>query len=70
MFKIKNLIKKFHFRSESLLPAESFIAILQEALSDHSFVIDYQKVYPIENDVEILKQACKELYVYCIPIFH
>lgn len=42
--------------------AENFLAILQEALSDQIFVIDYQRLHPVVNDIEILQQACPELY--------
>ncbi|XP_055844123.1 activating signal cointegrator 1 complex subunit 2 [Episyrphus balteatus] len=45
----------------SLRPAEEFVAIMTECLSDRVFVIDYQREYPIELDVDILKQACKDL---------
>lgn len=50
---------------ESILPAESFLAMLQEALADYVFVVDYQRMYPVLNDIDILKQACSELY----PLF-
>lgn len=50
--------------ADSLLPAESFLAMLQEALADYIFVIDYQRMYPILNDIDILKQACSELYPF------
>lgn len=46
---------------KSLQPAEDFIAIMTECLADRGFVIDYQREYPIELDVDILKQACKDL---------
>lgn len=52
------------FRSESLKAAESFLAILQEALSDQIFIIDYQRLHPVVNDIEILQQACPELYPF------
>ncbi|XP_055911552.1 activating signal cointegrator 1 complex subunit 2 [Eupeodes corollae] len=45
----------------SLAPSEEFIAIMTECLSDRAFVIDYQPEYPIELDIDILKQACKDL---------
>lgn len=46
------------------MPAESFIAILTECLADRTFVVDYQRYYPVENDIDILKQACKDLYPF------
>lgn len=48
-------------RSDRLPATEKFIAILQEAMCDHEFVVDYQMLYPIQNDIEILQQACPEL---------
>lgn len=53
----------FHrlLRKKSLAPAEQLIAILQEALTDHSFVVDYQRLYPVQDDMDILTQACPEL---------
>lgn len=44
-----------------MAPAEELIAILQEALTDHGFVVDYQRLYPVQDDMDILKQACPEL---------
>ncbi len=44
--------------------AESFLAILQEALSDQIFIVDYQRLHPVVNDIEILQQACPELYPF------
>lgn len=55
---IENILKN---PGESILPAENFIAILTECLADRTFVIDYQKLYPVEDDIEILNQACKDL---------
>lgn len=47
--------------ANSLMPAEDFVAIMTECLADRLFVIDYQREFPIELDVDILKQACKDL---------
>lgn len=43
----------------SLLPADKFLCILTECLSDPIFVRDYQRHYPVERDLDILKQACQ-----------
>ncbi|KXJ80582.1 hypothetical protein RP20_CCG024358 [Aedes albopictus] len=43
----------------SLLPADKFLCILTECLSDPVFVRDYQRHYPVERDLDILKQACQ-----------
>lgn len=50
-------------RSDSLLAAESFLAMLQVALSDPVFVVDYKRLYPVINDIDILQQACPEMLV-------
>lgn len=42
---------------------ETLLAYLQEALADHGFVVDYQRLFPIQDDMDIVKQACPELYV-------
>ncbi|XP_017485914.1 PREDICTED: activating signal cointegrator 1 complex subunit 2-like [Rhagoletis zephyria] len=41
--------------------AEKFIGLLTECLSEQNFVNDYGRLYPVELDVDILKQACKNL---------
>uniref|UniRef100_A0A1B0ACN2 CUE domain-containing protein n=1 Tax=Glossina pallidipes TaxID=7398 RepID=A0A1B0ACN2_GLOPL len=45
----------------SSLPSEKFIAVLTECLVDQAFVDDYQRQYPIQLDVDIIKQACKRI---------
>lgn len=52
---------KFIHRSNSILPAEYLLAVLQEALSDPVFVIDYKRLYPVEQDFDVIRQACPEL---------
>ncbi|XP_055617579.1 activating signal cointegrator 1 complex subunit 2 [Toxorhynchites rutilus septentrionalis] len=47
--------------NDSLLPADKFLCILTECLSDPTFVKDYQRHYPVERDLDILKQACPGL---------
>ncbi|XP_037936371.1 activating signal cointegrator 1 complex subunit 2 [Teleopsis dalmanni] len=47
--------------NDSLSPSENFIALLTECLAEQMFVVDYQREYPVELDVDILKQACKDL---------
>ncbi|XP_053949025.1 activating signal cointegrator 1 complex subunit 2 [Anastrepha ludens] len=48
----------------SITMAEQFIGLLTECLSEQIFVNDYGRLYPVELDVDILKQACKELDDY------
>lgn len=43
--------------------AETLLTYLQEALADQGFVIDYQRLFPVEDDIDILKQWCPALYV-------
>lgn len=47
--------------NDSLLPADKFLCILTECLSDPVFVRDYQRHYPLDRDLDILKQAS------CLP---
>lgn len=51
------------FREESMSNAEQLIGLLTECLSEQTFVNDYGRLYPVELDVDILKQSCKNLYV-------
>lgn len=49
-------------RSESsILPAECMLAVMQEALSDPVFVIDYKRSFAVQQDFEVVLQACPEL---------
>lgn len=50
-----------YYSSNALGPGDNFLTVLTESLSDRTFIQDYQKFYPIENDLEILRQACPEL---------
>ncbi|XP_055522359.1 activating signal cointegrator 1 complex subunit 2 [Wyeomyia smithii] len=47
--------------ADSLLPADKLLCILTECLSDAIFVRDYQLRYPVERDIDILKQACRNV---------
>ncbi|XP_053682700.1 activating signal cointegrator 1 complex subunit 2 [Sabethes cyaneus] len=47
--------------ADSLVPADKFLCILTECLSDPIFVKDYQRHYSVERDLDILKQACRNL---------
>lgn len=40
---------------------EALLSIYTLCLSDNVFVTDYQKHYPIEIDIEILRQACPKM---------
>ncbi|XP_073828498.1 activating signal cointegrator 1 complex subunit 2-like [Musca autumnalis] len=44
-----------------LLASEDFIGLMTECLSEQTFVVDYERHYPLSFDVEILKQACPDL---------
>uniref|UniRef100_A0A336KQ35 CSON012834 protein n=1 Tax=Culicoides sonorensis TaxID=179676 RepID=A0A336KQ35_CULSO len=43
--------------TEALELSELIITILEESLDNSTFVIDYQKIYPIENDLDVIRQA-------------
>lgn len=47
--------------AESMTNAEHLIGLLTECLSEQTFVNDYGRLYPVELDVDILKQSCKNL---------
>lgn len=49
------------FRLECILSAEYVLAMLQEALSDPVFVVDYKRIYPVVNDIDVVSQACPDL---------
>lgn len=42
----------------SLVPADKFLCVLTETLSDPIFVRDFQRHYPVDRDLDILQQAC------------
>ncbi|XP_067641760.1 activating signal cointegrator 1 complex subunit 2 [Eurosta solidaginis] len=46
---------------DAITAAEKFIGLLTECLSEQIFVNDYGRIYPVELDVDILKQVCKKL---------
>lgn len=41
--------------------SEKIITLLEESLDDSTFVIDYQKIYPVENDLDVIRQASSNL---------
>lgn len=56
--------KSFFFRihrSKKQASAEELLNILQVALSDQNFVLDYQQFYPVADDIDILIQAIPKL---------
>ncbi|XP_061392484.1 activating signal cointegrator 1 complex subunit 2-like [Musca vetustissima] len=44
-----------------LMAAEEFIGLMTECLSEQTFVVDYERHYPLSFDVDILKQACPDV---------
>lgn len=45
----------------SLQPADKFLCVLTQCLSDPVFVKDYQRHYSVERDLDIVKQACRNV---------
>lgn len=43
--------------------SEKIISLLEESLDDTTFVIDYQKIYPVENDLDVIRQVNGSLNV-------
>lgn len=43
---------------------DNFLAVLSEFLADKVFIQDYNKVYPVDNDLSMLSQICPELYPF------
>lgn len=41
--------------------AELLLSYFEEALRDQGFVIDYQQLFPVEDDIDIIKQSCPQL---------
>uniref|UniRef100_A0A1B0GQR2 Uncharacterized protein n=1 Tax=Phlebotomus papatasi TaxID=29031 RepID=A0A1B0GQR2_PHLPP len=61
---IEKVLEKNHQSLKSttnLDSVEALLSIFTLCLSDNIFVIDYQKLYPVENDIEILRQACPKM---------
>lgn len=44
--------------NKSLQPTEMFLGIMTEIVSDRAFLVDYQKIYPIEIDLDIIQRNC------------
>lgn len=55
-FHLETLLNKD--RSETGEIAETIITIFEESMSDFAFAVDYQKIYPVENDLDVIRQAC------------
>ena len=53
-FHLDEMLKK----SDNLELVEKVLAIYNMALTDHIFVLDYQKQYKVEKDLELMRQAC------------
>uniref|UniRef100_A0A7G3AAY2 Putative activating signal cointegrator 1 complex subunit 2-like protein n=1 Tax=Lutzomyia longipalpis TaxID=7200 RepID=A0A7G3AAY2_LUTLO len=47
--------------SSNLEHVEALLSIFTLTLSENTFVTDYQRHYPIENDIEVLRQACPKM---------
>lgn len=46
------------------MTAELVLAMLQEALSDPVFAVDYKRLYPVVSDIDLVHQACPDLSVF------
>lgn len=44
--------------------ADSYISFLTIALSEKEFAIDYNKLYPIDLDLNIITQLCPDMYPF------
>jgi len=40
---------------------QQLVELLQECLSAQTFVVDYQRQFPLENDMELLLQRCPNM---------
>lgn len=62
MFYLIKLIKLlFYYRNNNLELVERVLAIYNMALTDHVFVLDYQKNFKVESDLELMRQACLKM---------
>lgn len=41
--------------------SEKIISLFEESLDDSTFVIDYQKIFPVENDLDVIRQANNDM---------
>ncbi|XP_058445468.1 activating signal cointegrator 1 complex subunit 2 [Malaya genurostris] len=57
-FQLETILDK---PERSLVPADKSLCILTECLSDPVFVKDYQRHYPVERDLDVIKQACRNV---------
>lgn len=48
-------------RSQTGAVAEKILSILEESLDHQIFAIDYQKLFPAENDLDIIRQGCDDI---------
>ena len=54
----------FNFRENSVAYTEKIIAVFTESLSDRTFVVDYERHYPIGIDFDILREVCSDMYPF------
>ncbi|KAL7744405.1 hypothetical protein ACLKA6_001792 [Drosophila palustris] len=43
---------------------QELVELLQECLSAQTFVVDYQRLYPVEHDINVLLQSCPHIKHY------
>lgn len=51
----------FNLNSKKRSSADKFLDTLQEALSESTFIADYQRLNPVEDDIEWLKNVYPDL---------
>lgn len=44
--------------------ADELVNMFQVALSDPNFVMDYQRLHPVADDVDILTQSVPKMFVH------
>lgn len=53
----------YYCRSDNIDLVEKVLSIYNMALTDHSFVLDYQNQFKVERDLELMRQACLKMSV-------
>lgn len=48
-------------RSKKQASADELLNLLQIALSDSNFVVDYQRLHPVADDIDIVSQAIPKM---------
>lgn len=47
-----------YYRNENLVPVEMYLNMLTEVISNRIFINDYNRIHPLESDMDIINEIC------------